>query len=751
MERINYKYSFLALFFIFTLCLLGLLFFAFQSTHKNDINKISLEQMRSKAYEKEKELLLYIKTYKLAISSLSQSELLNNYINKKENKKELEELFLVVKKSLPSAIQVRLLDINGMEKIRVEGAPSGRFRDEEISFVVPEERLQDKSSRDYFIRFKNLEEEIGFSKLDLEREYGKLVLPKKVSLRIGKVVFNEKGEKAGVLIINISFDDFLKQYENALLYDVMIVDNLGKFILHSNSEYGIKSDKYDTYLLKDAFDSFDAKNALFYEEYLSSTFYSKKLHFFETGQELRLVLGLKYHDLAVQNKKDRDITYLIFIILILLTLPVIIYFSKAPELLKNKLKAQMVTDNLTYLPNKEGLLFNYKNNESRNKIVIILEIDNFSKVTNAYGYKVANQLIKSIAKFLTYYEFTDRFYELYKIDKNSFAFIYNFDNKELLKEDLETLFKDIENEEFEIRNNFKILVECTIGVSSTEEATNIARKVQEAEIALETANFIKSNIYIYNREDKRVELNKDNIRLANKVKKAIESDDVIVHFQPIYNNKQEIIEKYETLVRLKYEDEILYPDKFLSIAKDIKKYKKLTKLIVKKSFEYFQNIETEFSINLSAEDISSEDIRTYIYENIQNYKVGQKLVIELVESEAIENYDEFLNFIKEVKALGCKIAIDDFGSGYSNYQYIINLNEYIDYLKIDGTLIRDIHKNRKTQLLVGTLKFLCDNLGIKTIAEYIENKEIFDYVKSMGINYSQGYYIGKPNEKIVEN
>lgn len=752
MEKINYKYTFLTLFFLMVFTLLALLIFSFKISNENDINTLSSNSIKEKMFIKEKEFLSKIDSYISTLEAISHNSFLKEYISKSEKKEALEQLLVTIQRTLPEAIQIRVLDMEGMEKIRVNRVSLGRLKEKNFSQIVPKNELQDKSNRDYFHKFKELEAyEVGFSKIDLEIEQEKIVIPKQTSLRLGTVVNDNQGRKSAILIININMTEFFEEFEKNVLYDVMLIDKKGKFILHSNKKYGILSNTFDTFLFKDAFANENTSLALRYDEYSSDTFYSKKLKQLKNGQDLRLVLGLKYHELASSKEKDRDLTYLIFILLVLLLLPLIIYFSKAPDNLKNKLKTQMITDNLTNLSNKEGLLYEYQNNKSLDKIVIVVQIDNFLKVANAYGYKVANQLLKSITKFLEEYQYRNRFLELYKLDRDSFAFIYSFENRSLLKKDLERLYKDVENEEYVIRNNFKILVECTVSSSSIEPSTNISRKLEEAEIALETAHHKRSDIYIYNKNDRRAELNKDNIRLATKVKKAIENDDVLVYFQPIYNNKTKKIEKYETLARLKYEDEIIYPNSFLSISKDIKKYKKVTKAIVKKSFEYFEHLDSEFSINLSAEDISSKEMINYIYKMITEYKVGDKLVIEIVESEAIENYDEFLKFIKDVKSLGCKIAIDDFGSGYSNYQYIINLNEYIDYLKIDGTLIRDIHTNRKTQLLVGTLKFLCDNLGIKTIAEYIENEEIFEYVKSMGINYSQGYYIGKPHEEIINN
>ncbi len=134
---------------------------------------------------------------------------------------------------------------------------------------------------------------------------------------------------------------------------------------------------------------------------------------------------------------------------------------------------------------------------------------------------------------------------------------------------------------------------------------------------------------------------------------------------------------------------------------------------------------------------------------IQEHNIGSKLVLEIVEQENIDDYDEFYSFLKKVKSLGCKIAVDDFGSGYSNFDYIIKMSEYIDYLKIDGSLIKNIVDDEKSLLLIQSIIFLCAKLDIKTIAEYVENKDIQDLLTELGIDYSQGYYIAKPSGDLI--
>lgn len=306
----------------------------------------------------------------------------------------------------------------------------------------------------------------------------------------------------------------------------------------------------------------------------------------------------------------------------------------------------------------------------------------------------------------------------------------------------------MENIEILIDKNSSVYLDLTLGISNPKNL-NSKNKLHEAQMALDYAIEKRIDILVYDPNIKSEDINSLNLKILKSIKTAIDKDNVILHYQAIYNNRTQKIEKFETLMRIKNsKNEILYPNSFMDIAKDSKKYNKLTYAMIEKSFKYFQDKDYEFSINLSFLDIVEKGFTKYLEYKINEYGVAKKLVIEIVESESISNYKEIKRFISTMKELGCKIAIDDFGSGYANFQHIISLSQYIDYIKFDGSLIRNIHKDRKSQLLVGVIKFLCDSLGIRTIAEFVEDEETLKFVDSMGINYSQGYHISKPVSNI---
>lgn len=157
----------------------------------------------------------------------------------------------------------------------------------------------------------------------------------------------------------------------------------------------------------------------------------------------------------------------------------------------------------------------------------------------------------------------------------------------------------------------------------------------------------------------------------------------------------------------------------------------------------------EFSINLTIEDILNKEIKEFLYSMLNKYNFGSKVVFEIVESESIENFEAVTSFISHVKNFGCKIAIDDFGTGYSNFVYLMKLTP--DYIKIDGSLIKEIDSNIQAQIVVSTIVDFAKKMGIKTIAEFVETEIIFNKVKEMNIDYSQGYFFSEPKLDIPES
>ncbi len=749
MNTISYKTKLLTLFSITVMVITLLLFMLFNSFSSTNIAKVSKEHFQAKTLEKEEYLHDFFYPYQTTLKAIQTNPFLTKYLSGTSDQSYVEEGFLSIKKSLPCLTQVRYIDLEGNEIIRVDGKPIGIFKENATSKIVPQEQLQNKSKRPYVQKFLQLQEDqIGLSKLDLNMENGKIVIPKQPTLRIGISALDENNEKKGIIVFNICLRTFFKLLSKSTLYQVTLIDQDGNFINHYNPNYGLLGDQ-SSYTIFDQFPKY-AQKILDNDEFFGDIFYSKKLTNFDTKQGLKIILEHKFVDQLKQQNEFENFFIVIMILFIAIAFPLVIYFSKLPDKLAKKAQKDKFFSKLTKLPNRLALMEDLIQKRFDNSLIVLISINNIVKIQNTYGYEISNEIIQLFSTYLQNLS-NKRIHKVYSNSYNTFSLKYSFDNEAALKMFLNDLINNLENHHFEVANKeFEFLLEVTLGVSNPHKLNNSIEELNEAENALEYAleKHLQLEIFSDSYKD-NIEHKKHNILMAKKIKNAIEENRVILHFQPIFNNFTEKIEKYEALVRIEYEDKLIYPDLFLPLAKQINQYNTLSYMVIDKACQYFKDKEYEFSINLSILDISNAVLQDYLIERINYYGVKDRIVLEIVEQEGIDNYDHFFKFIKRIKELGCKVAIDDFGSGYSNFEYIMNLSGYIDYLKLDGSLIKTIATNPKSQILIGSLKFLCDNLQIQTIAEFVEDEEILRYLQSIGVDYSQGYYIGKPSPTIL--
>jgi len=241
---------------------------------------------------------------------------------------------------------------------------------------------------------------------------------------------------------------------------------------------------------------------------------------------------------------------------------------------------------------------------------------------------------------------------------------------------------------------------------------------------------------------------KKNMKTISMIKDAIKSSRIVSYFQPIIDNSTKEIVKYESLVRLIDGDgKVLTPYFFLDTAKKSNYYTDITNIVLEHSFAILNACNFDISINLSAIDIEQKNTRQKVIELLEkNRDNAKRVVFELLEDEGVKDFELIKRFVLDVKAYGAKIAIDDFGAGYSNFERLLDFQP--DILKIDGSLIKDIETNSYSVSVVKTIVTFAKEQHIQTIAEFIENESIFEIVKELGVDYSPGYYFGKPEPKI---
>ncbi|MCG3701403.1 EAL domain-containing protein [Aliarcobacter butzleri] len=399
-----------------------------------------------------------------------------------------------------------------------------------------------------------------------------------------------------------------------------------------------------------------------------------------------------------------------------------------------ELKRNLRLDSLTNIGNRYKLIEDVS--KSVNPCISILDIVSFSDVNDFFGYKTGDSVLKIVARKIEELLIDKENYKVYRDHSDTFCIVAENEDRDKFIKNIDEISKTIGKVPIVIKSR-ELYVQLSY-VFSFESKENL----------LETANIIKryshanKNIIIY---DKALELEKDyekNIFWTLKIKKALDEDKIVPYFQPIYNLKTSKIEKYEALVRLIDGNNVISPYYFLDISKKSKQYLQLTKTMIQKTFDYFRDKDFEFSINLTFEDIKSEYISSFIIQLLKEYEIGHRVVFEIVESEEIDNFRKINEFFVTIREYGCKIAIDDFGSGYSNFEYLAKLN--VDYIKIDGSLIKDILINKSSQNIVSMLVNFAKGQKVKTIAEFVSNKDILNKVRELGIDYVQGYYIKEP-------
>ena len=406
---------------------------------------------------------------------------------------------------------------------------------------------------------------------------------------------------------------------------------------------------------------------------------------------------------------------------------------------KKVLKKQFLTDPLTSFGNRFKMVEDIEKKKSFN--LLILDIHLFKELNDFYGYKIGDMIIKNLGDRL-FKHFNSNHAEVYHLHGDEFAVLYEkkyINNKEFYI--LVNSFIDQNKQSIIIEEN-QISIRLTCGISYNQN-----NLITEADIAHKKAKKTNNDILEYSETFNSEEEYKNNLEWTNEIKNAIEENRIITYFQPIINTKTHKIEKYETLMRLvKKDGEVVSPFFFLDIAKKTRYYRSLTKIVVTQAFKKFSGTVYEFSINLSAEDIMVYDISSWLFELADEYRVNNQVVIEIVESEGIESFDMVDTFIQKAKDRGMKIAIDDFGTGYSNFEYLIKLNT--DFLKIDGSLIKEIDKDEKLYSIVETIVDFAKKNNIKTIGEFVSTKKIYEKIQELDIDYGQGFELGKPNKDI---
>ncbi len=421
-------------------------------------------------------------------------------------------------------------------------------------------------------------------------------------------------------------------------------------------------------------------------------------------------------------------------------------FEEQVQVKTKEIQNRLYYDELTNLKNRTALEDDIKDDDFVS--VALIDIDAFDDINELYGFSTGNLVLIEVAKILS--DFSKKYSVTpYRVYGNVYCLadkkMMGFSRYDEFIGDLCKLFKNraIPIEELDI----DIFINVTLGISIAQE-----EPIKTAGIALKKAKKSNMKFFVYNNEIDTKEVIKKSMYWREKIKIAIEQNCVVPFYQPIFNRNNEIV-KYETLMRIKdknAEGETIYlsPYLFLEVSIKTKQYLQLSNQIISKAFDDLSKTQRQISFNLSFKDILDSDFIISLDRNLDKIdsENKEKIVFEILESDYISDYTLLEDFILKYRNQGIKIAIDDFGTGYSNFAHILKIRP--NYIKIDGSLIKNINTDKNSYELVKSIIDFCRALNIKVIAEFVHSREVFNTIFDLGVDEFQGFYLGEPSLKI---
>jgi len=405
-----------------------------------------------------------------------------------------------------------------------------------------------------------------------------------------------------------------------------------------------------------------------------------------------------------------------------------------------ELERQLYIDSLTGLPNRAALHRAIELNHGHK--LMLINVDDFNTVNTIYGENIGDELIIELAKRLQKMLSSENL-TLYRHSGDEFAILATEKvPSEFFREDTILMAHQLNSIELQCAVH-TITVRMRIGAAQGLKSGNPRSLVSMASLALREAKKSKQAYSFYSEVVDNILHLEENLLTLEMLEYALKNQKVRVHFQAIANTKRHEVEKFEALVRIVDQNgKTHYPNKFIAIAKGARLYSRLSQEVFRQTLDVaHKNPAYEFSFNIEMADILDPRTSRFVLNKLRESNCAERITFELVESEELEENEQVYHFFKLIKEEGSKIAIDDFGSGYSNYAYLMKLG--VDIIKIDGSLVADITTNLSHKRIVKSIINIIHDLGMKVVTEFVEDNETYQMVLLLGADYAQGHFIEK--------
>ncbi|GAA0293817.1 hypothetical protein GCM10009128_10470 [Psychrosphaera haliotis] len=375
--------------------------------------------------------------------------------------------------------------------------------------------------------------------------------------------------------------------------------------------------------------------------------------------------------------------------------------------------------------------------------LLYIDLDHFKVINDTEGHQMGDLVLKEVAQILTLRLRQSDI--LCRVGGDEFIILLAETKLQNAINIGESICQQIAAAHFQFGNTtYKI--SASIGVSEIDGVSTPAEYLRQADIALYVAKKKGRNrTHSYETDDVDSTKQLDNMKWVQKLQQAVIDDQLVMHFQPVWDYKNDCVGYFEALVRLQINDSITYPNEFIPALERAEDVSFLDHQVINKTIKLIKENPGlhKVAINLSGQAFSDERLLPLIKEKLSFYQVsGERIIFELTESASLTNVSGTRRMIEQLSLMGCQFSIDDFGTGFSTFSYLKELPAHS--VKIDGSFVKDMISSDIDRTLVTAIANVAMVLKKHSVAEFVETKEIFNHLDDIGVTYAQGYYISKP-------
>lgn len=392
--------------------------------------------------------------------------------------------------------------------------------------------------------------------------------------------------------------------------------------------------------------------------------------------------------------------------------------------------------------------------------LIYIDLDHFKIINDSKGHQQGDIVLKEVAQLFITNISTEHL--VCRVGGDEFAVILKHTN--LLDAHLiaEGICNAIEQNQFKSEEQI-YSISCSIGLTQiTEKNCDPSECLKQADIALYIAKNLGRNlVHCYAKQDAHNNTLQTGLEWGHGIRQALQQDSIELHYQPIWDFRRNEVAYFEVLLRLKINDELVFPNQFIPSLEMLNDTFLMDQSVIRNTIAnvaLYPEL-NQVAINLSAQSFLDERLVPLIESNLAKYQVlPTQIIFEITESASINNLAATRKMIEKLNILGCHFSIDDFGTGFSTFNYLKQLPA--QHVKIDGSFVCDMLNDPIDLALVKAINDISHSLDKRSVAEYVETEEVFFALKEIGVDYGQGYFIARPMpikgvkselEKILKN